>query len=197
MPMKHFHRTIKGWNAFASFYVDAVRDAPKRGGHFVEVGSYFGRSAAFMAVEIANSGKIIFFDAIDPWTDGGPDLKHKGHKDIYPAFVANLAPVMRLVRPIRLPSLEAVELYADQSLDFVLLDGSHVYEDIHADIVAWLPKVKPGGVLAGDDYGWPGVKEACDELVGFDCGDGPPGKTVPKACWRVRVNDAGSMTPYL
>lgn len=187
MPMKHFHRTIKGWNAFAQFYVDAVKAAPARGAHFVEIGSYYGRSAAFMGVEIANSGKVIFFDCIDPWTDGGPDLKHKGLKDIYPGFIKNVAPVLRLIRPIRLPSLEAVELYRNGSLDFVLIDGSHQYADVKADIEAWLPKMKIGGILAGDDYGWPGVKRACDELFGFDCGDGPPGKTVPRACWRVRV----------
>jgi len=34
----------------------------------VEVGSFFGSSAAFMAVEIANSGKAIRFDACDNFT---------------------------------------------------------------------------------------------------------------------------------
>jgi SAM-dependent methyltransferase len=185
--MKHIHKGIQGWNAFGIFYVDAVKEAPARGAHFVEIGSWRGRSAAFMAVEIINSGKIIFFDCVDPWTDGGPDLRHKGVKDVFPEFLRNCRPVMHAIRPIRLPSLEAVSLYPDASLDLVLIDGSHVYADVKADIEAWLPKVKPGGVLAGDDYGWPGVKQACDEIFGRDVGDGPPGKKVPKACWRVRV----------
>lgn len=184
--MDHFYRKVPGWGAFIDFYRDAVREAPQSGARFVEIGSFKGRSAVFMAVEIVNSGKTIFFDCVDPWTDGGPDLKHKGYKNLYAEFLRNTAPVATIIKPVRLPSLEAVPLYPDASLDLVLIDGSHVYEDVLADILAWSLKVKPGGVLAGDDYGWPGVKRACDEIFGFDVGDGPPGKTVPKACWRVR-----------
>jgi predicted O-methyltransferase YrrM len=63
-------------------------------------------------------------------------------------------------------SLEAAGLYKDNSLDFVLLDASHTYEDVKADIQAWLPKIKSGGILAGDDYhvSWPGVINAVNEM---------------------------------
>jgi hypothetical protein len=53
---------------------------------------------------------------------------------------------------LRLPSLEAAPLVADGSLDLVFIDAVHLYEDVLADIRAWLPKVAPNGVLAGDDY---------------------------------------------
>jgi hypothetical protein len=62
-------------------------------------------------------------------------------------------------------SLEAAKLYPDNSLDFVLIDASHDYPSVHADILAWLPKVKSGGILAGDDLPWFGVKRAVDELL--------------------------------
>ena len=61
--------------------------------------------------------------------------------------------------------LNAVNLYDDDSLDFVLIDGSHAYNDVHDDITAWLKKLKPGSLLAGDDYEWPGVKQAVNELL--------------------------------
>ena len=35
--------------------------------HFVEVGTWQGNSAAYMAVEILNSGKNIQFDVYDIW----------------------------------------------------------------------------------------------------------------------------------
>ena len=59
----------------------------------------------------------------------------------------------------------AAATYPDQSLDFVFLDADHDYESVKADIAAWLPKVKPGGILAGHDYmcGWPGVDRAVAE----------------------------------
>jgi len=46
------------------------------------------------------------------------------------------------------------------SLDFVYLDADHSEAEVTADIMAWLPKVRPGGVLAGHDFNLPGVKAA-------------------------------------
>jgi len=59
---------------------------------------------------------------------------------------------------------------ADGSLDWVYIDGDHAYEAVVADIAAYVPKVRPGGVIAGDDYGGTtglrvGVKPAVDEFV--------------------------------
>tara|TARA_R110002126_G_scaffold62983_7_gene161770 strand:- start:49 stop:627 length:579 start_codon:yes stop_codon:yes gene_type:complete len=53
---------------------------------------------------------------------------------------------------IRLQGTEAAEQCADQSLDFVYIDGDHSYDFVHKDINAWYPKLKSGGILAGHDY---------------------------------------------
>jgi predicted O-methyltransferase YrrM len=55
-------------------------------------------------------------------------------------------------------------------LDMVFIDADHKYEIVIADIRAWLPKVKPGGILCGHDYRRPGddVNRAVDELLGSD-----------------------------
>jgi predicted O-methyltransferase YrrM len=55
-------------------------------------------------------------------------------------------------------------------LDFVFIDADHSYEGCKADIEAWFPKVKPGGLLSGHDYDNPdfpefGVKRAVDEFA--------------------------------
>jgi hypothetical protein len=62
--------------------------------------------------------------------------------------------------------------FADESLDFAFLDGNHLYESVQADILAWWPKIKRGGLLTGHDYGvhrdaggpW-GVRRAVDEFT--------------------------------
>lgn len=69
---------------------------------------------------------------------------------------------------IRKDSLEAAKDFEDHSLDFVFIDADHTYEATKADIGAWMPKVKKGGLLCGHDYenerpGW-GVKQAVDEI---------------------------------
>jgi len=53
---------------------------------------------------------------------------------------------------IREYSGAASRFFPDQSLDFVYLDADHSYEGVKADIDAWYPKVKPGGVFCGDDF---------------------------------------------
>jgi hypothetical protein len=53
---------------------------------------------------------------------------------------------------IREPSLSASSLFQNDSLDFVYLDAAHDYKNVTFDIMTWLPKVKPGGILAGHDY---------------------------------------------
>lgn len=70
----------------------------------------------------------------------------------------------------RLPSVEVAERFADGELDFVYIDGNHRYEFVKADLEAYAPKVRSGGLLAGDDYGvrgwWEdGVTMAVDEFV--------------------------------
>ena len=53
---------------------------------------------------------------------------------------------------IRKTSMEALEEFDDNSLDFVYIDGSHDFLNVTQDIHYWLKKVKSGGILAGHDY---------------------------------------------
>lgn len=68
-------------------------------------------------------------------------------------------------------SVVAAEGCEDGSLDFVFIDAEHSYDSVKSDISAWLPKLKPGGLLCGHDYAngeYPfgaEVKRAVDEAV--------------------------------
>ena len=55
--MEHFYYHIgENWFNYQDLYNQMVNYFPD-GAHFVEVGSWKGRSSAFMAVEIINSNK--------------------------------------------------------------------------------------------------------------------------------------------
>jgi hypothetical protein len=67
-------------------------------------------------------------------------------------------------------SMDAVKDFADESLDFVFIDGNHEYEFVKEDINAWAPKVRKGGIVSGHDYyhfpsGRGGIIKAVNEYV--------------------------------
>ena len=167
--MNHFYTQIPGWpNELPQIYAAMVSKFPDNS-HFVEVGAWKGASTVAMAVEIVNSGKKIRFDVVDTWQ--GSD-EHKTDKTVqenrlFEEFLMNITPVRAYINPIRMTSIEAAELYQDNSLDFVCIDANHLYEEVKKDILAWLPKIKSGGMFAGDDFHhtWPGVVQAVNELL--------------------------------
>ncbi|NTW91009.1 MAG: class I SAM-dependent methyltransferase, partial [Erysipelotrichaceae bacterium] len=55
-------------------------------------------------------------------------------------------------RMIKGDSVKSAELFKDESLDFVFIDAGHRYEEVKADIEAWYPKVRKGGIVSGHDY---------------------------------------------
>ena len=52
---------------------------------------------------------------------------------------------------IRDVSVNASVQFADESVDFVYIDGNHDYKYVLEDLKSWYPKVKSGGFLCGDD----------------------------------------------
>lgn len=55
------------------------------------------------------------------------------------------------VTMVRELSTEAAKKFDDNSLQFVYIDGNHMYHAVLQDLEAWYPKVAPGGIMAGDD----------------------------------------------
>tara|TARA_R110000822_G_scaffold225456_1_gene358225 strand:+ start:935 stop:1504 length:570 start_codon:yes stop_codon:yes gene_type:complete len=172
--MEHFHDTIgeENWFDYMGLYDSMINHFPDNS-HFVEVGSWKGRSAAYMGVEILNSNKCIQFDCVDTWLGSeeheGTETGNNIQRDrdwLFNEFRKNTLPISTHINPIRKPSLEASQLYKDRSLDFVFLDAAHDYENVKNDILSWYPKVKVGGWLAGHDYFLEhfGVKEAVNEV---------------------------------
>lgn len=75
------------------------------------------------------------------------------------------------VEILRRRSADAAATLEDESLDWVYIDGDHSYEGVKGDLEAYWRTVKPGGLMAGDDYGhegsWfeDGVTRAVDEFA--------------------------------
>jgi hypothetical protein len=71
----------------------------------------------------------------------------------------------------RCSSVECAGSVDAETLDWVYIDGNHTYEFVLEDLRSWYPKVRPGGLVAGDDYDRPdawwddGVTKAVTEFV--------------------------------
>lgn len=42
----------------------------------------------------------------------------------------------------------------DEYFDWVYIDANHSYEEVKKDLELWHKRVKPGGMIVGDDYSW-------------------------------------------
>jgi predicted O-methyltransferase YrrM len=158
----------ENWFTYKQLYTDTVRKYPS-GSTFVEIGSWKGKSSAFMATEIANSQKNIDFYCVDTW-EGSTELKRDVYvpNNLYDIFIDNMKPLEKYYQSLRTTSLEAANLFIDNSLDFIFIDASHEYNDVKKDLQAWLPKLKQQGTLAGHDYDielFPGVIKAVIECL--------------------------------
>jgi hypothetical protein len=98
------------------------------------------------------------------------DAVYKGVKERFAAEIEDGVVVVH-----RSTSAEAAARFEDASLDWVYVDGNHLYDYVWTDLELFAPKVKPGGLLAGDDYGAPGwwddgVRRAVDRFLTVEAG---------------------------
>lgn len=159
---------IAGWFDFEQVYDNAVAEASD-GAVFVEVGSFLGKSARYMAERIRKSGKRITLFCVDHFR---PVAEIKEVKDFLDScggnyffhFLNNTAPFRDIVIPLCLASVEAAKYFGDGVVDFVFIDASHDEASVREDIAVWNPKIKAGGMLAGHDMDLASVRAAVDEV---------------------------------
>jgi predicted O-methyltransferase YrrM len=155
---------IEGWFNHQNAY-DFLLDKIPSVGTFVELGAWLGKSSSYLC-DKATGQQIIIIDSFkgtQEYIDSYYNLAKTA--DIYELFVENMG--SRKYKAIKATSKAASRKFKDESLDVVFIDLNHSYESVKEDIALWLPKVKKGGYLAGDDYheNWPGVIQAVNEML--------------------------------
>ena len=162
---------IPGWFAYTDLYNEMVETA-KGGETFVEVGAWFGKSTNHLAAKIKESGKDIKFTSVDTWKGTDDEELHQNivgafNGDIFYEFIDNtvLSDNYGTFDTIKDTSHNAGNQFQNGSIDFIMLDAGHSYDSLMEDIKVWYNKVKPGGIISGDDYGvFHGVTQAANEF---------------------------------
>lgn len=165
--------SIHGWSTKNELRL-LYRSAREAGGpgDIAEIGSWKGRTAIILARALRDAGAAARVWAIDHHMGSGEErharvLVAEGSTEA--AFRANVgaAGIADRVEPLVMSSGEAAAELARRRrrLRMIFIDGAHEEESVRHDIRAFLPLLRPGGLVAlhdceDEDAGFPGVWQA-------------------------------------
>ena len=140
-------------------------------GRGAEIGVWEGSYSEVICTQLPG----VELTCVDPWQSYSEYREKKNDParldEAYRTTVDRLTPYNCQIW--RLTSVAAASRVADQSLDFVYIDGNHARAFVEEDLAAWAPKVRSGGILSGHDYvssvrsPWIDVQAAVDAFVQF------------------------------
>lgn len=134
----------------------------------VEIGVFRGKNAEVLREEFPDAHLYL----VDPWgpipdylnsnsaVSEDPTIYEKAYRRVLSLFEND--PQVTLIKKT---STEAAPLLPD-NLDLVFIDANHAYKAVKQEIATFYPKVRPGGILSGHNYGrkrLPGVQQAVQE----------------------------------
>lgn len=118
-------------------------------------GAEIGVERAKYSEVLLRENTLLHLTCVDAWQP------YEGYRDHVSASKLNrfydeaqqrLEPWKNRVTVVRAFSVDAAAQIPDRSLDFVYLDAAHDFASVAADLRAWAPKVRVGGIVAGHDY---------------------------------------------
>lgn len=128
------------------FVYDLVRwQRPKK---LVELGCHYGCSSFAFLQAVRDGNLDTGYWGIDTWR-GDLFTRNDYRDDVYGEFcrVLSLCYDHMDTHLLRCSFQEAAPGFADESIDLLHIDGSHMYEDVRRDFDMWLPKMKKDGVI--------------------------------------------------
>ena len=137
--------------------VDATRSdlAQYFGEQGYTTGAEIGTLRGQYAQTLCEANPALHLLAIDPWVGyAGYHDQRQAVSDRLPWIYLEATNRLRSYdcELWRMTSEDAAPKVADESLDFVFIDGNHAKPYVTQDLTLWTPKVKLGGIIAGHDY---------------------------------------------
>ena len=151
----------------------------------LEVGSYAGVSSEVFALHAAN---VLCVDQWLPYPEISLARLIDGER-LFDEMVLRVRANGGNVVKFRMESGAAASYFASQVFDLVYIDGAHAHAAVSRDIQMWLPKVKPGGWIAGHDISIRSVERAVYENLGQYNRDGKNFFRFPDTSWLLHVGN--------
>jgi len=125
----------------------------------LKIGAEIGVDKGGFSKHIMGKSDMRKYYCIDTWqddfgSDHKPDYFDAEGEARYKEAATTLAEYIKedKLTMVRKTGLNASKYFGTESIDFCYIDGDHSLGGIYNDIVAWTPKVKVGGIIAGHDY---------------------------------------------
>lgn len=118
----------------------------------VEVGSFIGTGSTIILAGLmaARDGTLYCVDRfdIDLFRFQGVKRSH------YEQFIINISAMgfSKVVHALKGESTAIAVRTSQLGADLIYIDSAHTKQAVVADIKAWLPHLRPGGIICGDDY---------------------------------------------
>jgi len=136
---------------------------------YLEIGTFYGANLLSVA-KTYSSHKESELYCIDPWIDYSdyPEYKEK-QVDIYTQFLKNIenSGEKEKIHIMRGYSNKRIVEFNDNFFDIIYIDGNHEPEYVLEDAVLSFRKLKKGGIMIFDDYGWGGPDLTQRGIDGF------------------------------
>ena len=130
----------------------------KKSINYLEIGTFYGANIISVAESYGSHPDSRMY-CIDPWEDYSEYPEYKGEQPtIYNAFITNIENSGHRDKIIvnRGYSNNEIPKFADNFFDIIYIDGNHEPEYVLEDAVLSFRKLKKGGIMIFDDYGWGG-----------------------------------------
>lgn len=148
-----------------------VNEGKQKQPRVIELGSWVGLSAVMLAEQCKAEVTCVDSFKSSPGDPLHAVAQNFGVDIIRNTFKKNAGKrYKKTIKLVEADTQAAVKQFQDGAYDFVWVDADHRHKQAKADMEAYLPKLKPGGVMAGHDFKderW-GVEKAVREVFGHD-----------------------------
>lgn len=158
------YRLADNW--FNNLDINNYKDRPIK---YLEIGTFYGANILSVAKTygLHNDSRLY---CVDPWEDYDEYTEYKNQQtSIFNSFIENIenSGVKDKIIVKRGYSNIEVPQFNDEFFDIIYIDGNHEPDFVLEDAVLSFRKLKKGGIMIFDDYGWGGPDLTQKGIDGF------------------------------